>query len=80
MIWIKILIVIIGFFYISGMELSFSPFYIKLPGWITAVGLYLVLIGIALITYDSDRKALLHLREEVEKVVNEVTKDPLKES
>lgn len=43
--------------FIGRTEISFSPFYIRMPGWQNVVGWFLLLIGIGLLNNEAKRQA-----------------------
>lgn len=76
---------IIGFAYLvlfvlfmGRTEISFSPFYIRMPGWQNAVGWLLLLIGIGFLCNDARQNGYDKGLQDVYDVMEEVNKDYLK--
>lgn len=60
--------------FMGRTEISFSPFYIRMPGWQNVVGVFLLLIGIGFLCNDAKQQAyekgladgVSHVKEEIE--------------
>ena len=46
---VNIVLAIIFFLWLAGTEIELSPFSVRLPDWKTAVGMILIIIGIAIL-------------------------------
>ena len=60
--------------FMGRTEISFSPFYIRMPGWQNVAGVFLLLIGIGFLCNDSRKQAyekgfedgISHVKEEID--------------
>ena len=62
-------ILVAAFFLIAKTKISFAPFQIQMVSWKTAVGVYLVLLGICFINTDYYNKGLKEGSDQVFKLI-----------
>ena len=60
--------------FMGRTEISFSPFYIRMPGWQNVVGWFLLLIGISFLCNDARQKGYEEGLEDAFDIVEEVNK------
>lgn len=64
------------FLYTSGLELSFSPFCIKLPTWLNGVGIVLIILGVFLTNLSSYREGEIEgQKKTIQQVTGEIFDD-----
>lgn len=64
--------------FMGRTEISFSPFYIRIPGWQNVVGWFLLLIGIGFLCNDARQNGYDKGLQDVYDIMEEVNKDYLK--
>ena len=64
--------------FMGRTEISFSPFYIRMPGWQNVVGWLLLLIGIGFLCNEERRNGYDKGLQDVYDMMEEVNKDYLK--
>lgn len=61
--------------FMGRTEISFSPFYIRMPGWQNVVGWLLLLIGIGFLCNDARQNGYDKGLQDVHDIMEEVNKD-----
>lgn len=64
--------------FMGRTEISFSPFYIRIPGWQNVVGWLLLLIGIGFLCNEARQNGYDKGLQDVYDMMEEVNKDYLK--
>ena len=64
--------------FMGRTEISFSPFYIRMPGWQNVVGWLLLLIGIGFLCSEARQNGYDKGLQDVYDMMEEVNKDYLK--
>lgn len=64
--------------FMGRTEISFSPFYIRMPGWQNVVGWLLLLIGIGFLCNEARQNGYDKGLQDVYDMMEEVNKDYLK--
>ena len=64
--------------FMGRTEISFSPFYIRMPGWQNVVGWLLLLIGIGFLCNEARQNGYDKGLQDVYDMMEEVSKDYLK--
>lgn len=64
--------------FIGRTEISFSPFYIRMPGWQNVVGWLLLLIGIGFLCNEARQNGYDKGLQDVYDMMEDVNKDYLK--
>ena len=64
--------------FMGRTEISFSPFYIRIPGWQNVVGWLLLLIGIGFLCNEARQNGYDKGLQDVYAMMEEVNKDYLK--
>lgn len=65
--------------FMGRTEISFSPFYIRMPGWQNVVGWLLLLIGIGFLCNEARQNGYDKGLQDVYDMMEEVNKDYLRE-
>lgn len=80
--WTIIGFVILGITlaFIGHLEVSISPFYVKMPAWRMAFGLFSIGMGILFIIMDADRRAIEKVHQELNDELRKLKSETLRES
>lgn len=71
------ILIVIFVLFMGRTEISFSPFYIRMPGWQNVVGWLLLLIGIGFLCNDARQNGYDKGLQDVYDMMEEVNKDYL---
>ena len=72
------ILLVIFVLFMGRTEISFSPFYIRMPGWQNVVGWLLLLIGIGFLCNDARQNGYDKGLQDVYDMMEDVNKDYLK--